>query len=259
MVAYGAIRTPGHADSAPVSTSRRTYTLLACGLALAGFAAAATQQRSSGVQDNYGENTASTASNWRDAAWVTATVKQQAGNTTDHPCATICDPKECRSDADAQKPVCKKCAECHNAHNKGGGKDGGGARRDKSAFNAALGPHSDIHGNPLPNDQLSPARLKQREERKTRRKKAATSTANGACFVCGGPDHVRAQCSAWRQWKKDTNNDAHIEKAWSGSIEKKLITASSPQQVACVARSSRDPKYAADATGETKAVWDAGH
>ena len=82
MVAYGAIRTPGHADSAPVSTSRRTYALLACGLALAGFAAIATQQRSSGVQDNYGENTASTASNWRDAAWVTATVKQQAGNTT---------------------------------------------------------------------------------------------------------------------------------------------------------------------------------
>ena len=121
MVAYGAIRTPGHAASAPVSTSRRTYSLLACGLALAGVAAVATQQRSSGVQDNYGENTASTASNWRDAAWVTATVKQQAGNTTVHPCASpdICDPKQCRSDKDARKPVCKKCLECHNAHNKG--------------------------------------------------------------------------------------------------------------------------------------------
>ena len=56
--------------------------------------------------------------------------------------------------------------------------------------------------------------------------------------------------------------DHHALAALIGSlaaIEKKLITASSPQQVACVARSSRDPKYAADATGETKAVWDAGH
>jgi hypothetical protein len=87
----------------------------------------------------------------------------------------------------------------------------------------------------------------------------ATTALHVLARHCGGTDHVRAQCSAWRQWKKDTNNDAHIGKAWSGSIEKKLITASSPQQVACVARSSRDPKYAADATGETKAVWDAGH
>ena len=70
---------------------------------------------------------------------------------------------------------------------------------------------------------------------------------------------MRAQCSAWRQWKQNTNNEGHIEKAWNDSIEKELITASSPQQVACVARGSRKPKYAADATGETKAVWDAGH
>ena len=46
------------------------------------------------------------------------------GGGGDHPCASpdICDPKQCRSDKDARKPVCKKCLECHNAHNKG--KDG---------------------------------------------------------------------------------------------------------------------------------------
>jgi hypothetical protein len=128
----------------------------------------------------------------------------------------------------------------------------------KSSYNAALGPHSDANGNPLPDDQLSKARLKLRADRKKKRQANAPPTSKGACFVCGGTDHVRAQCSAWRQWKQSTNNEGHIEKAWHDSIAKKLVTASSPKQVACVARGSRDAKYAADAAGETKAVWDAG-